>query len=60
MGSGKKVGISIGVILIAIGIAYGVLGTGTESTTDETSDAPAVIEETSGLSGEVTLEFNLN
>ncbi len=54
MGSGKKIGIGIGVILIAIGISYGVLGTGTESTTD-TSDAPAAVEETSGLSGEVTI-----
>jgi branched-chain amino acid transport system substrate-binding protein len=55
MGSGKKIGISIGAILIAIGIAYGVLGTGTESAPDDTSETPAAVEEISGLSGEVTI-----
>jgi len=55
MGSGKKIGISIGVILIAIGIAYGVLGTGTESAPPEASETPAAVEEISGLSGEVRI-----
>ena len=55
MGSGKKIGIGIGVILISIGIAYGVLGTGTESAPADTSETPAVLEEISGLSGEVTI-----
>jgi branched-chain amino acid transport system substrate-binding protein len=55
MGSGKKIGISIGAILIAIGIAYGVLGTGTESAPADTSETPAAVEEISELSGEVTI-----
>ncbi len=55
MGSGKKVGIGIGVILIAIGISYGLLGTGTESAPDDTSETPAAIEEISGLSGEIKI-----
>jgi len=55
MGSGKKIGIAIGVILIAIGIAYGVLGSGTESTPADTSETPAAIEEISGLSGEIKI-----
>jgi len=55
MGSGKKIGIGIGAILIVIGIAYGVLGTGTESAPPETSETPATVEETSGLSGEVRI-----
>jgi len=55
MGSGKKIGISIGTILIAIGIAYGVLGTGTESAPPETSETPSTVEEISGLSGEVRI-----
>ena len=55
MGSGKKIGISIGAILIVIGIAYGVLGNGTESAPDDTLEIPAAIEEISGLSGEVKI-----
>jgi len=55
MGSGKKIGIGIGAIIIVIGIAYGVLGTGTESAPPETSESPATIEEISGLSGEVRI-----
>ena len=55
MGSGKKIGIGIGVILIVIGIAYGVLGTGTDSSPADTSEAPAVLEETTGLTGEVKI-----
>jgi branched-chain amino acid transport system substrate-binding protein len=51
MGSGKKIGMGIGAILIAIGIAYGILGTDTDTT--ETSETPTV--ETTGLSGEVTI-----
>jgi branched-chain amino acid transport system substrate-binding protein len=55
MGSGKKIGIGIGAILIVIGIAYGVLGTSTESAPNDASESPAAVEETSGLSGEVTI-----
>jgi len=55
MGSGKKIGIGIGVIIIAIGIAYGVLGTGTDSAPAENAESPTVVEETTGLSGEVTI-----
>ena len=55
MGSGKKIGIGIGVILIVIGIAYGVLGTGTDSSPADTSETPAVLEETTGLTGEVKI-----
>ena len=55
MGSGKKIGIGIGSILIVIGIAYGVLGTGTDSSPADTSEAPAVLEETTGLTGEVKI-----
>jgi len=54
MGSGKKIGIGIAAILIVIGIAYAVLGNGTESTPPETSEIP-VTEEAAGLSGEVTI-----
>ena len=53
MGSGKKIG--IGIIIIAIGIAYGVLGTGTDSAPAENAESPTVVEETTGLSGEVTI-----
>jgi len=55
MGSGKKIGIGIAGILIVVGIAYGVLGTGTEIAPPDTSESPAPVEETSGLSGEVTI-----
>ena len=55
MGSGKKIGIGIGTILIVIGIAYGVLGTGTDSSPADTSETPAVLEETTGLTGEVKI-----
>ena len=51
MSSGKKIGIGIVGILIAIGIAYGVLGIATETST-EPSESPAPIE---GLSGEVKI-----
>ena len=51
MSSGKKIGIGIVGILIAIGIAYGVLGIATENST-EPSESPAPIE---GLSGEVKI-----
>jgi len=55
MGSGKKIGIGIGTILIVIGIAYGVLGMGTDSSPADTSETPAVLEETTGLTGEVKI-----
>lgn len=65
MGSGKKVGIGIGVIIIIIGIAYGVMGPDTESTPTEiselssmigeTTESPSPVEETTRLSGEVTI-----
>ena len=51
MSSGKKIGIGIVGVLIAIGIAYGVLGIATETST-EPSESPAPIE---GLSGEVKI-----
>jgi len=51
MSSGKKIGIGIAGVLIAIGIAYGVLGIATETST-EPSESTAPIE---GLSGEVTI-----
>jgi len=55
MGSGKKIGIGIAVILIVIGIAYGVLGMNTESVPTKTSESSSSLEEISGLSGEVTI-----
>ncbi len=51
MSSGKKIGIGIVGVLIVIGIAYGVLGIDTETST-EPSESPAPIE---GLSGEVKI-----
>ncbi len=51
MSSGKKIGIGIAGVLIVIGIAYGVLGIATETST-EPSESPAPIE---GLSGEVKI-----
>ena len=55
--SSKKIGIGIAVILIIIGIAYGVLGTDTEvlEVDKSTDNVESPIEETSGLSGEVTI-----
>lgn len=55
MGSGKKIGIGVAVIIIVIGIVYGVLGTDTESAPTEISESPSPMEETSRLSGEVTI-----
>ncbi len=54
MGFSKKIGIGIGVILITIVIA-GVLTLDTETAPTETSESLAPVEETSGLSGEVTI-----
>ncbi len=51
MSSCNKIGIGIAGVLIAIGIAYGVLGIATETST-EPSELPAPIE---GLSGEVKI-----
>jgi len=51
MSSGKKIGIGIAGVLIVIGIAYGVLGIATETST-EPSESSAPIE---GLSGEVKI-----
>jgi len=55
-GKGKKsIGIGIAVaVVIGIVIAFGALGTDTNDTTEST-ETPAVIEETTGLSGEVTI-----
>ncbi len=55
MGSGIKIGAGILGILIAITIAYTLMGTDTETTPPETTEAPAMIEETTGLTGEVTI-----
>jgi len=55
MGSGKKIGAGILGILIAITIAYTLMGTDTETATPETTEAPAMIEETTGLTGEVKI-----
>jgi len=49
-GKGKKIGIGIAVIVVGL-VAIGALGTDTNDTTE----APAVIEETTGLSGEVKI-----
>ncbi len=56
LGKGKKsIGIGIAVaVAIGIVIAFGALGTDTNDTTKST-ETPAVIEETTGLSGEVTI-----
>ena len=51
----KSIGIGIAVaVAIGIAVAIGVLSTDTSDTTEPT-EAPAVIEETTGLSGEVTI-----
>ena len=55
MGPGIKIGAGILGILIAITIAYTLMGTDTETATPETTEAPAMIEETTGLTGEVTI-----
>ncbi len=55
MGSGIKIGAGILGILIAITIAYTLMGTDTETATPETTEAPAMIEETTGLTGEVKI-----
>jgi branched-chain amino acid transport system substrate-binding protein len=55
MGSGKKIGFGIAGVLIVIGIAFAVLGTEPESSPSETSETLTTIEETAGLSGEVTI-----
>ena len=53
----KKIGIGIVIILVIVGIAYGVLGTGSETmdTDGSTNIVESTPEESSGLSGEVTI-----
>ncbi|HJJ23402.1 MAG TPA: ABC transporter substrate-binding protein [Nitrosopumilus sp.] len=55
MSSGKKIGIGIIGIIVVIGIAYGVLGTDSDTNPDNTTKVPSTVEESSGLSGEVTI-----
>ncbi|MDH3765129.1 MAG: ABC transporter substrate-binding protein [Nitrosopumilus sp.] len=53
MSSSKKIGIGIIVILVIIGIAYGVLGTDSENM--DADIAESSVDETTELSGEVTI-----
>jgi len=55
MSSGKKIGIGIIGIIVIIGIAYGLLGTDSDTVPTETTELPSAVEESSGLSGEVRI-----
>ena len=54
--TGKMVGVAIVAIIIGIGIGYGISGSDSETTSAPTT----IVQEPTGLSGEITIGLILN